>query len=77
MQNAALVRIFDGLSNEMDVTGGALPRQRAGGNDSSQALTFDEVHREVVLALMHTDFVNGHDVRVLQAGDGLGLGCRS
>ena len=31
-------------------------------------MPFDEIHREVLLALMDADFVNGHDVRMLQAG---------
>ena len=45
-------------------------RQRTGGDNSGQAFTFDEVHREIMLAVMHADFVNGHDVRVLQARRG-------
>ena len=39
-------------------------------NKLRQALPFDVIHREVLLPLVNADFVNGHDVRMLQAGRG-------
>src|SRR5205823_3702807 len=40
----------------------------------SQAGALDQLHAEILLALMLADFVNRNDVRMIQLGHGLGLG---
>src|SRR5205807_6600624 len=46
-------------------------------NECGQAFSFDVVHGEVRLALVLADFVNGHDIWMLQLSDGLGLGAKA
>src|SRR6266404_9530994 len=38
------------------------------GNDLIEALSFDELHRVKVSAVVLADVENGHDIRVVQAG---------
>ena len=43
----------------------------------SQTAALDQLHAEEVLAFVFTDFVNGHDIRVIQVGGGLGFGMKT
>ena len=42
-------------------------------NDLGQRFALDEIHREVILAILNAEIVNRHDVGMLEPGRGLGL----
>ncbi len=74
VNDALLVRVVDGLGH----LPGHLQRERHRQSSlliqqRPETLAVYEVHREVVLAFELADVVDGHDVRVSQSGDGLGL----
>jgi hypothetical protein len=77
MQDAVLVGVMDGLGDAANVLGGLVRQQRAAAYDPGQVLAFDIIHREERLALDLTDFVDGDDVCVPQAGGGLGFAMES
>ena len=72
MQDAASVGVLDGLRHA--------PQQlrRPPGVKmlavASEAAALDELHGEEGLPLVLADLVDGHDVRVVELGGGLGLG---
>ena len=77
MQNALLVGIMNGLGEGLHPAGDAPKidfRTRRLLDQSSEVLSFDVVHREIMLSGVLPDFVDGHNVRVLQIGGRLGFG---
>ena len=74
VQDAVLMGVVHRLGNGLEVSRRAFGGQRSLADDLRQRAAFDIVHREVVLALVDTDLVDGDDVRMLQVGDGLGFG---
>src|SRR5882724_7183580 len=77
VQNAALVSVVNGFGD------GFHPARRSAEfrnpkseirNELGQVFPFHKIHREVVLAIVLADFVNGHYVRMLKLGRRLGLG---
>ena len=67
MQEASLVRELNRFGNGLHVGGGAFGRQRLVADELRQVRAIHKVHREVMLALLHADFMNGDDVRMLKA----------
>src|SRR5260370_30808534 len=71
MQNAMLVRIVNRLRYSLNVYYQLLQiriSHSTVGDELVQALPFYVIHREVLLAVMLAYLVNGHDIRMLQAG---------
>jgi len=66
VQDALLMRVVDGFSNQLDVTRGFRGRQRTGADELGQVLSLDVIHREEMLAVVDAHVVNGDDVRVLE-----------
>ena len=68
-----LAPLVDRFGHVPDVARGLLGWQHVLAQDGRQAAAFDEVHREVMQALVLPDFVDRHDVGMLQARSGLSL----
>ena len=77
MQGAALMGEVDRLGDDLDVTRRPLRRERPLRDEGRQVAAVDQVHREVVLALMLADLVDRDDIRVLQVGGGFRLAEKS
>ena len=77
MQDAVLMRVVNGLGNFFEVGGGLSGRQQFFANQFGQVFAFDIIHREVMLPLMLPHLVNGHNVRMMQAGCRFGLGAEA
>jgi hypothetical protein len=73
VKDAPRVREVDGFRNGLHVARRARGGQRLVADELREVRPLDEVHRKVMLALMHADFVDGHDVRMLQTGRRRGL----
>ena len=74
MKHAVLVRIMDCAGDIHHETGRgasvfAKPRKLI-----AEATPFDQLHAEIMLPLMLADFVDRHDVRMVEVGGRLGLG---
>src|SRR5436309_11342689 len=68
MQDAVLMRVVNGFSNELDVPRGFRGRQRTSAHELRKVLSLDVIHREVMLTVVDANIVNGDDVRVLEEG---------
>jgi hypothetical protein len=66
-----LVGVVDGPRHTGQQLGRLPGRQRR--RQARQALALDQLHAEVVLPLVLADFVNRHDVGMVEVGRGLGL----
>src|SRR5690348_828969 len=77
MQNSALMRVVDGFGDGLDAGRGLSGSERLVANKFAETLAFDEFHGKKGLAVVLTDFVNGDDVGMLQAGGSLGFGAKS
>jgi hypothetical protein len=77
MQNAALVRILDRLGDGLGITRGAPGMERTVAQQLRQVPPGHVVHREERQAFVVTDFVDGHDVGMLETGRRLGLGAEA
>ena len=77
MHDAALVGGVHGAGQGFDQRGGVARRQRGAVELLRQAAAVDVFQREVRQAFVLADFVDLHDVRVLQARDGFGFGAES
>ena len=77
MQSATLMGEVDRLGDDLDVARRALRRQRPVLHEGSEVAARHVVHREVMLAAMLADLVDGDDVGVLQVGGGFGLAQKS
>ncbi len=77
MNDALLMRVVDGRRNFPEMTRRRSRGQGTAARDIRETLSFDEIHREVVLAFVFTDVVDGDDVRVAQAGRSFGLGAEA
>ena len=73
VDDAAPVRVFNGLAHLADQRRGLAGRQRPIGQSLSEALPVDIAHREVMLAFMMAHLVNRHDARMVKIGSRLGL----
>ena len=73
MQGATLMGEVDRLGDDLDVARRDLRRQRPVLHEGPEVATGHVVHREVMLAVMLADLVDGDDVGVLQVGGGFGL----
>ena len=74
MEDALVVRVVNRFGDGLDERCSALHRQRPIADEVGEILTLDVVHREVVVAFVFADFVDGHNVRMLQFGGGFGFG---
>jgi hypothetical protein len=77
VEHAVLVCVFDRSSDAPDVGRGAFRRQRLFAHQFAKAGAFHIVHRKKRLAHMFTDFMNRHDVRMLQSCRGARLGAKA
>ena len=73
MQGAALMGEVDRLGDDLDVARRDSRRQRPVLHEGSEVAAGHVVHREVMLAVVLADLVDGDDVGVLQVGGGFGL----
>ena len=84
MQDALLMRVVDRLSHRLD---DLCPPLKLGtrnfelgtrfGTPFCQTSPFHIIHREVLLAFVFANFVNRHDVGMLQSGRRLGFGAEA
>ena len=74
MQDAAFMGVVDCGRNRLQVRRRLLRGPRALADLVRQRLARDIVHREVVLALMFADFMDGNDIGVLKVCDCLRFG---
>src|SRR5947209_8026690 len=68
MQDVSLVSKVDGLRDRLKIGGGALRRQWSLLHYGGQAAASNILHGEEMLAVVEADFVDGDDMRVLEAG---------
>ena len=73
MERAALMGELDRLGDDLHILRRALRRQWPIFHERAEIAPDDVVHREIMLAPMLADFVNGDDIRVLQVGGRFGL----
>ena len=66
MQDASLVRVMNRFGNELDVPRGFRAAQWTVAHELREVLALDVIHREVMLAVVDADVVNGDDVRMLE-----------
>jgi hypothetical protein len=66
VQDAPGVREVDRFGDGLDIARRAPCRQRLISHELREVRPIDEIHREIMLALVNADFVNGHDVRMPQ-----------
>ena len=67
------VGVLDGLGDAANQFGRLWGTQRSFGQALGEALSFDETHRKVVLALVLSDLDDRHDSGMVKVGGGLGL----
>ena len=77
MQGAALMGVVDGAGHGRHQPGGGAGAQDEAAPLLGQAAAFDELHAEVLLALVLADLVDRHDPGVVEQRDGLGLVLKS
>src|SRR5262245_41321186 len=68
MQHAMLVRVVNGFSDGPEKGRRPFGRQRLLAHEFAEMTTLDVIHREVGLAFVLADFVDGNDVRMLKIG---------
>ena len=73
MEDALLMGVVNGLGNFPDERGSLREGKGACAEGISETFAFDEFHGEEVVAVFPADFVNGNDVGMAEARDGLGL----
>ncbi len=74
MEDAALVGVVHGAGQRDQQFGGAAGIvQVAVGNETGKTAAFEQPHAEVLDAVVLTDFIERHDVGVVQVGGGLRL----
>lgn len=73
MEDATLVRIVYCLGDGLEQGGGAPGGYLPSPDQFGKIAAIHVIHREVGLPFMLADLVYGHDVRVLEAGSGLGF----
>ncbi len=73
VQNAPLVRIMHRPRHGRQQPPGRPEVRRKARPVGGQAAVFEQLHAEVELTLVFADFVDRHDVRVVQVGDHFGL----
>ncbi len=73
MQDAVLVGVMDGASDEGDQPSRGLRVGAQRRGPVREAAALDPLHTKVIAALVFADLVDRHDVGMLQAGGGLGL----
>ena len=67
MKGAVFVRVLDGERYGAEIPRGSPRRQRVAARQLRQIPPFDVVHRKVILTVMIAEFMDGDDVRMLQA----------
>src|SRR2546428_8170202 len=70
MQDALLVRVMDRFGSELHVARGFGRREWTIANELRKVMTLDVIHRKEMLAFVHSDFVDGYDVRMLEGRRG-------
>src|SRR6266568_3781310 len=70
MQDALLVRVMDRFGSDLHVPRGFGWREWTIADELREVMPLHVIHRKEVLAFVHSDFVNGHDVRMLQSSRG-------
>src|SRR5882724_4834532 len=76
MKRALLVGVMDGLSDGFQPAGqlSEIPLlPSASVSELPQALAFDVIHREIVMAILFADLMDGDDVGMTQIGRRFGL----
>src|SRR5262249_54534516 len=77
MHNATLMGIVHGASELQDKLSARQRRLRIAAEKLRKASRVGKFQREVRQAILLADFVNLHDIRMLQARDGLGLALKA
>src|SRR2546427_1961057 len=67
MQDALLVRVMDRFGSDLHVPRGFGWREWTIANELREVMALDVIHRKEVLAFVHSDFVNGYNVRMLES----------
>src|SRR2546425_8956593 len=67
MQDALLVRVMDRFGSELHVPRGFGRLEWTIADELREVMTLDVIHRKEVLAFVHSDFVDGYDVRMLES----------
>jgi len=62
------VTVLDGLGDQGHVTGRTLGREGTVADELGEGLALDVIHREIREPFVVSDFVDGHDVGVLERG---------
>ena len=70
MHHAAAMRLLQAVADVGRVAQDLLDRQRTFGQAVSQSLAVQELHDQVIGAVLMPDVVQGADVGVIQRGDG-------
>ena len=74
MNNAAVVGVLDRAGQHFKQFGRPVRRLRLASQALAQGTSLDQLHGEVILALLLDQLEDLHDVRVLQLSQRLGLG---
>ena len=72
VEHAALVGVVNGVGHRRQQPRGVARRQ--GPRRLGETASLEEFHTQIGVAVTDADVVNGHDVGVVEAGGGLGLG---
>jgi hypothetical protein len=73
LQDAALVRVVDRAGGRRDQSGCAARVGEVILQSLVETLSSNQLHAEIMLVLEPADLEDGHNVRMVQPGDGLGL----
>src|SRR5262245_7447433 len=68
MEDAAFMGEVNSLGDDLEIGRSTARRQRTVADDLCQAPASHIIHREEMLAVIEADFVDRHNVRLLQAG---------
>src|SRR5438445_9548644 len=77
MEHIPFVREVDRFGGALEVSGGLPGWQRTFGEELRERESFDKIHRKEMLPLDKADFVNGDNIRMLQAGRSGRLGAKT
>jgi hypothetical protein len=73
MNDAAFMRMGQGVGDLRPVADNALRREAVGGDEGTEGLPLDIGHRNEALTFVLTDFLDRADVRVVQRRRGAGF----
>src|SRR5262245_28142372 len=74
VENPARVGVVHSVCDDNKKPGGLPCSELPAGDRLCEGAAAEEAHAEIMAHLMHSDFEDGNDVRVVQAGGGFSLG---